>query len=179
MSWLPLPPTPPTEKLRPWLAPSLEGKVVVVTTLTYIVVEEIVGSTVGLSLSPWPAADQKGRLRFALEGDPVHVAVEMTTLCDFLGEHHLSFVPPGHAPGQEEARPLVIGTALAASVRRTDATVWTRPLRRWIPGSVYDITADAREVAKLAHYGAVTDEWTQERAQRYGLTGSSEEETPW
>jgi len=140
------------------------------TALTYIVVEEIVGGTVGLSLSPWPGADNRGRLRFAVGEDPVHVAVDVEAFCSFLAEYDLTFVPPGRATEQDDGRPLLIGTTLAASVHRTAATTWTRPFRRWILGPLFDITADAREVAKLAHYAAVTEEWTQERAEAYGLT---------
>jgi len=169
LSWLPPPPTPSGERLRPWQAPSLSKKRVKVADLTYIVVDETVGGIVGLSLSPWPAADHVGRLRFAVDQDPVHVAVDLPTLCEFLLERGLRFVPAGPMPEKDE-RPLFIGTTFAARVHRTQAKVWRKPLRRWIPGRVYDITGDAREVAKLAHYGAVTERWNQDQAAELGLT---------
>ncbi len=171
MSWLPPVPSPPKEHRRPWLAPSLQ-RGLDVTTLTYIVVDEIVAGIVGLSLSQWPEADPQGRLRFAVDDDPTHVAVDVETLCEFLNEHGLSFVPMERAT-DPKARPLLIGTTLAARVRRTSATLWRKPLGRWIPGPIYDITGSAREVAKLAYYGSVADRWDQKRAEDLGLTKSS------
>jgi len=172
VSWLPAAPSPPKEDRRPWLAPALSGKGLDVTTLTYIVVDEIVGGIVGLSLSPWPAADSRGRLRFDVEDDPTHVAVHDEILCEFLNDHGLPFVPPEGA-GDPDSRPLLIGTTLAAQVRLTSATLWRKPLSRWIPGSIYDISANARELAKLAYYASVAELWEQKRAEDLGLTESS------
>jgi hypothetical protein len=169
MSWLPPSQVTSPGPLRPWLAPSLSARGVDVTGLTYIVVEEIVGDVVGLSLSDWPGADPQGRLRFRVREDPIHVAVGMKTLCTFLRQHRLS-VRPVEEGRSSRGRPLAIGTAFAAELRGDDAVEWTPPLDRWIPGPVYDITADAREVAKLAFYAAVTERWEQKRAESLGLT---------
>ena len=58
-------PVPP----RPWLPKQLRKAgydAETVSALTYIVIEEMVGSSVGLSLCAWPDADPEGRLRFSL-----------------------------------------------------------------------------------------------------------------
>ncbi len=169
MSWLPPARRASPRNLRPWLAPSLNKRGVDVSGLTYIVAEEIVGDVVGLSLSEWPAADSQGRLRFPVRHDPVHVAVGVNELCQFLRRRGLPFRPVDEA-GSSRARPLAIGTTLAAEVQADESAMWVPPLDRWIPGPVYDVSADAREVAKLAFYAAVTERWGQEHAEDLGLT---------
>jgi hypothetical protein len=172
MSWLPPPRRASPRNLRPWLAPSVSKRVGNVSSLTYIVAEEIMGDVVGLSLSKWPGADPQGRLRFDVRRDPIHVAVSAKALCTFLRQRGLSFRPADEI-GPSRARPLGVGTAFAAEVRKDNSVEWTPPMDRWIPGPVYDITADAREVAKLAYHAAVTEPWKQQKAEKLGLTKGS------
>jgi hypothetical protein len=152
--------------LRPWKAPSLEHKRVVLKKLSYVVVDEIVDDTVGLSVSPWPGADDQGRLRFTVDKDPEHVGVEVHELCTFLTERrHLPFVPVSKTATEQKGRELRIGTSFAMEVTSSTSREWTDPLERYV-GRVFDITADAREVAKLAYYGAMTEQWNHRHAMR-------------
>jgi hypothetical protein len=65
MSWLPPPsPTAAERRRRRWRPRVLEEQDADVERLSYLVVDEIVGSSVGLVLSDWPDADEQGRLRF-------------------------------------------------------------------------------------------------------------------
>lgn len=169
MSWLPPAHRSSPRELRPWKAPALVDRGVDLEGLTYMVVDEIVGDTVGVSLSPWPAADPAGRLRFRVEEDPVHVGVDIHTLCDFLRhERGMEFVPISRSPTEETRRELRIGTVFAAEIKKARSKRWARPLDRYV-GRIFDITFDAREVAKLAHYGALTERWSQKKAEKLRL----------
>jgi hypothetical protein len=106
------------------------------TGLSYIVVEEIEGGMVGLAVSDWPATDDKGRLRF--DSEPAQAAVELVELERFLDLH------------REQSRPLRVGDVFAA---RTGPP--TNHPEGWIEPPVHDVTADAREAAKVAFYSAV------------------------
>jgi hypothetical protein len=103
------------------------------TGLSYIVVEEIEGGMVGLAFSDWPRTDERGRLRF--DSEPVQVAVEREGLERFLDQH------------RQPSRPLRIGDVFAARTGPGD------PLN--IEPPVHDVTAEAREAAKIAFYAAV------------------------
>jgi hypothetical protein len=106
--------------------------------LSYIVVDEIEGGMAGLSVSDWPRKDEQGRLRF--ESEPVQVAVDLARLQDFVDRH------------REQSRPVRIGDVFAARARPTEATL---DPEHWIDPPVHDVTADAREAAKIAFYAAV------------------------
>jgi hypothetical protein len=106
------------------------------TGLSYIVVEEIEGGMVGLAVSDWPTTDDKGRLRF--DSEPVQAALELVALERFLDLH------------RQPSRPLRVGDVFAA---RTGPPT-TSP-EGWIEPPVHDVTADAREAAKIAFYAAV------------------------
>jgi hypothetical protein len=69
---------------------------------------------------------------------------------------------------------LRIGAAFAVEIRRPGARTWTKPLSRWVK-RIYDITADARYVAKLANYGALADHWDQETATKLDLVAEPDE----
>ena len=174
MSWLR--PSPPKKslKLRPWKAPSLTKAGVDIDRLSYIVVEEIVGRVAGLAVSPWPGADWRGRLRFPIEDDPVEISVDIGPFCEFLNESlgagtpgFIKFVPPHRRRENPDERQLRIGTTFAVEIRSV-GTRWTKPFRRWVK-RIYDITADARQVAKLATHGALTEPWTKEEAEGLDL----------
>jgi hypothetical protein len=106
------------------------------TGLSYIVVEEIEGGMVGLAVSDWPRTDEQGRLRF--DAEPVPVTVERAEFERFLEQH------------RQPSRPLRIGDVFAARTGRP-----TQHLEGWIEPPVHDVTADAREAAKIAFYAAV------------------------
>jgi hypothetical protein len=172
-SWLPdLPSRPPAESLRSWKAPSLTTQGVDQRSLTYVIVEEMVGDTVGLSLYPWPAADSEGRLRFETDRQPTEVAVTCEELCGFLHRHELGFVAIG--TGRPEDRELRAGDVFAVRIEGSLAGGPGRPLEGW--RELYDISADAREVAKLAYYGALTEKWEWKHARDLLLTELHDEE---
>jgi hypothetical protein len=167
-NWLPDPPRRRKVDPRPWEPPSLVDKGVDVGRLTYIVVDEIVEETVGLSLHPWPDADTEGRLRFPAGKAVVRVSVPRSEWCEFLTGCGLTFtVEPG-------ARVPRVGDAFAAEVERSSSRKWRRPLTRWIPGDLHDVTKEARKVAKLAFYGSATDVWQIEQADQFGLRSTPE-----
>jgi hypothetical protein len=162
-NWLPDPPPKRERRHRPWRPPSLAAEGVDVERLTYIVVDEIVEDTVGLSLHAWPDADSEGRLRFQPGKAAAQVSVPVTEWCEFLSGCNLGFSM------KELARLPRVGDAFAAEVTPSSRRRWREPLTRWIPGTVHDVTGEAREVAKLAYYGSATDVWDGEQADRFGL----------
>ena len=106
------------------------------TGLSYIVVEEMDGGLAVLAVSDWPRTDERGRLRF--DSEPVQVAVQRDAFERFLDLH------------RQPSRPLRTGDVFAA---RTGAPA-PHP-EGWIEPPVHDVTADAREAAKIAFYAAV------------------------
>jgi hypothetical protein len=145
----------------------LEGKDVDLGRLKYIAVEEVVGDAVGLSVSDWPAADGKGRLRFTAGGAPIReVGAGAKDLCSVLSRGGIRRVPPhGAQPGR---RVLRVGDVFAAEVDALpDAEEEVEAVAAWLTGPVFDITSDARLVAKLAYYGALTETWDRDQAAEY------------
>jgi hypothetical protein len=115
--------------------------------LSYIVVDEIEGGMVGLAVSEWPRTDERGRLRF--DSSPVLLGAERSALEAFLERY------------RQPSRPLRIGDVFAARTRPVESDEAEPRLEpvldpeQWIEPPVYDITANAREVAKVAFYSAV------------------------
>lgn len=172
-SWLPARPKilPPTD--RPWRPETIGRRST--ERLHYVVVDEIFpgamlkrGSRTGLAeltISDWPVVDALGRLRFP--GDAaVHIEADAERLRLFLRRHRL----PRKAVSRDlrggdtfgflvEARSLdpflsQIASGQTSSADRSrflDPHNWT-----WVQTPVYDITADAREAAKLAYFAALT-----------------------
>jgi hypothetical protein len=156
MGWLPRPPESRLHARRAWTAPGLGDART--DDLSYVVVDEIVGTSVGIALSAWPTLDDKGRLRFS-EGAPKTLGADRLALESFLADHRL--------PRELAGRPLRIGDVFAV---RTIESALARveeelagPSRlqpflapeTWIEPPVYDVTPDAREAAKTSFYSAV------------------------
>jgi hypothetical protein len=151
---------------RPWRPPSL-GQVEL-GSLAYLVVDEIVGSSVGLVLADWPSIDSEGRLRFAVAKATLMLGAERGALEHFLAGHRL---PPTLAK-----RPLRIGdvfgvspiaAALAPVREELVAERRLEPLlspEEWIAPPIYDLTAEAREAAKLTFYAAVAPTLSEDEA---------------
>jgi hypothetical protein len=141
--------------------------------LGYAVVEEETDEVIGLTVQPWPLVDEQGRLRFPISSDPLQLAVRAPELAEVLRADRQRW----HALGllQEEllARRVQIGDTYAVVVASRPAksrlktlrhTAETRPrylgglLARRTTGSVavpiVDVTWDAREAGKVAHYAA-------------------------
>jgi hypothetical protein len=148
---------PPDRSSDEWTPPSLprfrEGG------FHYVVVDEIVGPTVGLTLSAWPRLDGQGRLRFSENGVYL-VGSPIDELERFVGEHRL--------PEELRDRPLRVGDVFAVRVKPSalrglsDEANEEQRLEpflepeRWIEPPLYDVTADARDASKAAFYAAVT-----------------------
>jgi hypothetical protein len=133
----------------------------------YLVIDEIVGGSVGLALCPWPQTDEAGRLIFAA-GATYMIGCESNDLLTFLREHRL--------PRELRERQLRIGDVFAVRPlpgvldqlgEELEAPRRLEPLLRpeqWILPPVYDVTADAREEAKTAFYAAVAPTLDPEEA---------------
>lgn len=136
---------------RPWLPACLEKHGFTkdtVQSLSYLVVEEVVENVTAITISPWPVADVAGRLRFE-PAEPAEVAVTTKMLHDQVYRNWLH-------------RKSRVGDVFGARVERDvleEATegVWSGPLARLLPGPVYDLTKEARTVAKLALYAVRGD----------------------
>lgn len=148
---------------RPWLPGCLAAHGLItatVTELSYLVVEEMVEDVTAVTVSPWPAADGHGRLRFD-DPDVAEVAVPTAALH---GELYRGWL--GRRPR--------IGDVFAARVDRAALAeaaegVWRGPLQRLLPGAVYDLSAEARKVAKLALYAVRSDVLDAAEAQANDL----------
>jgi hypothetical protein len=139
--------------------------------LLYIVVDEIVGDWVGLSVSPWPDADSDGRLRFRPNLGPLEVATKRDTLRDFLRS--------GVFPRGTKVR---VGLVFAARVKERTAERFLREstkhsggpatehqnLATWLERPC-DLSKQARVVARLAHYGALLPTLPGELEDRWGI----------
>ena len=124
--------------------------------LSYIVIDEIVGEAVDVSVSPWPDLDERGRLRFRADKPPRTVRASAPAL-----EKYLSRIELRPA---KLARPLGMGDTFAARVRerKLDALDRKGPSAApvtpgaWLIPPIHDITEQARDKAKEAFYAAVT-----------------------
>ena len=180
MSWLP-PACDGSEAaaaVDAWAPPGLAGGES--DDRRYVVVDEILGSVVGLAVSPWPSVDAEGRLRFRI-GDVRMLAADRAELQGFLAEHRL--------PADLRERPLRIGDAFAVSVRpgvleevAGESAAQPRleaPLApaSWMLAPVHDISAEAREATKVAFYASVAPTMEPEEAALLtALEGAAEDE---
>jgi hypothetical protein len=168
VSWLPAPVPAGPDVRRRWEPGGLDGG-----SHFYLVVDEIVGSSVGLVLSEWPEVDERGRLRFA--GPQRMLGADRAVLERFLEAQRRP---------STLGRPLRIGDAFAVRVIgdalvevRDELAAQTRlaPLldpESWIEPPVHDVTVHAREAAKAAYYAAVTPILTPtESAELESLVG--------
>ncbi len=141
-----------TQQLRPWAPDSLAGQDT--GGFSYLVVDEIEGGGVGLSVSRWPQVDEQGRLRFP--SPPVLLGADRAALERFLAEHR--------RPPELAERPLRIGDVFAARAdaallqQADDIEARLEPVldpEAWIVPPVSDITPDARDAAKVSFYASV------------------------
>jgi hypothetical protein len=168
------------DALRPWLPDCLPHQVRDrLAGLRYVMVDEVVGNLVTLTVTPWPDADQRGRVRFFARNVQTagagHLLVHQRELHDLLYQGWLRRDPrPGdvfaaEVAGEVEDR-LQRGEDVALDEHLRLATV--------LPGVVCDITAEARNVAKLAFYAGMAGVQPMEQAvaQRQVPTGHHMEE---
>jgi hypothetical protein len=138
----------PAGSTIPWSPEDLPVPAEELAGLSYVVVEEFVGSLALLRRWPWPAVDPLGRLVWLedSEYDSEAAAVPIDLLRAQL-----------YAPSKLKRRPRCGDTF---AVRGPVAAAWqdedrVSDLRALFSGSVYDISADAREAAKLAYHAGL------------------------
>lgn len=144
--------------------------------LAYAVVEERTDDVIGFSIQPWPLLDDRGRLRFPIGEDPVQAEVAEADLEELLFAHRRRRHALGLVPTELLERRIHIGDAYAMALSDEADPSGTLQVRvlphdgdgavRFLgglpagnaPGSVgvpvVDVTWDAREAGKLAHYAA-------------------------
>jgi hypothetical protein len=153
-----------TEPLRPWLPPTLVRRgltAATVGTLSYVLLDEIVADDVITFLvHRWPVADQLGRVRFTELGRQAEFAASRA---DVQRELYRRF----------RRRDPHRGDVFACTVR---PTVLRRPdsdglvnVAAAVAGVVYDISAEARMMTKLAYYGSLTVVVPRATAQAWEL----------
>jgi hypothetical protein len=116
-----------------------------IADLSYIAVDEVSEGVVTLLVSVWPELDERGRLRFPETGPwPSTFARRRSVLA------------ANRQPRQLAARPLREGDVLAARTRvGRRSSSRGRSTANWIVPPVFDVTADARDAAKVAFFRAV------------------------
>lgn len=143
---------PPDEGAPPWWPWALRGAVRSAEKLRddwqYVVLEEVVGATIELMRWPWPRADSRGRLFWTPDAEE---QVMTAAVPQRLVRLQL------YRPNQLLRRPRA-GDTFAARIS-SPAPGWAgdllvEDLAEVFPGPVYDVTAEAREAAKLAYQGA-------------------------
>lgn len=116
----------------------------------YVVIEEVAGAVAEVMRWPWPLADQLGHL-FWPEGDLDRLVTAVVPLAVLRADMY--------EPSGLERSPRA-GDTFAAEI---GGSAWSAPdgsqeattdLRQLFPGTVLDISADARDAAKLAYQGA-------------------------
>ncbi len=140
---------------RPWRPEGVELADNELARLSYLVVDEIVGDAVDVSVSPWPGVDDRGRLIFPDE--PARTArAEAEALRRYLARDL-----PGRAP-------LRTGDVFAARVSPTglrEAGERLLPPSAWLRRPVQDLREPARDKAKEAFFAAVTPTLTPTQAK--------------
>lgn len=159
-----VPPVTPPVLVGPWI-PGGEVPEEEVESLSYIVVDEIVGRTGELAVTPWPQLDERGRLRFPGE-EPLTVRALADDLSEYLSQ-------PGPA-APPERRAVRMGDVFAARVDRERLEALAREddvageppsPNAWLIPPVYDIGEAARGKAKEAFYAAVTPTLSEDQAE--------------
>lgn len=147
-SWLPpVPPAPPFDDWALWQPEGME-----VDGKSYIVVDEIVKPTCVLAVTEWPRVDDQGRVRFRLDERPHLVRAELAELAERLVEERDIRIGDVYAAVVDEEK-----LAPPESEEEAEHLVHDRPSSLdWLGSPLENVTADARDVAKVALYSAVT-----------------------
>ena len=163
VSWLPGPPPDLPLKGRRW-RPDAIGTIST-ARLRYVVVDELFADTAELSISSWPVVDPLGRLRFPDE-PTAHVEVDARRMQTFLRRNRM--------PRKAVGRVLRAGDTFGITVRARELAAFLKvhessetPERErarmldpktweWLEPTIFDITSQAKEAAKLSYYAALT-----------------------
>jgi hypothetical protein len=160
---------PSDAQRSPWRPPSLGAQPAdeELARHLYVVVEEKIDDVIGLLISPWPGSRDDGRLRFDPGATEVEVAVDGRELQEKLAGREIPAPTLAAAGGPDAvealtARPAEIGDVYAVlpegpppAPEDLERLSGRRGALAWIE-RVTDITADAREAAKVATYEALT-----------------------
>jgi hypothetical protein len=152
------------ESMRPWLPSTLARRGFTVDNvgdLSYILLDEIVGGVVTFLVHPWPIADQLGRVRFAGFDRQVEVTANLPDVQRLL---YRRFRRRDPRPGDVFACVL-----RPPALRELHEGEEVLDLEAAVDGMVYDISAEARLVAKLAFYGSLSMIVPQAKAVEWGL----------
>ena len=138
--------------LRRWTPPCVPDRLLAEDRLRYLVVDEIVDEVATLAVAPWPGSDEQGRVRFPAEPPSGHLLVHVEELYGRLYEHWLR-----RLPRVGDALATVLARAVDDRLATTGEVVLDGGLRlrQAVPGTVADLSAEARNIAKLAFYAAV------------------------
>jgi hypothetical protein len=154
---------------RPWTPPCVPAELLEDPSgLSYLVVDEIVGETVTIAVCGWPGSDELGRVRFdgiAADAPTGHLLVHAKELHERLYEGWLR-----RTPRVGDAFAAVLGKAVTARLAESGEVVLDASMRLAdaLPGAVADLSAEARNIAKLAFYAAVAGVQPHEQAQALG-----------
>jgi len=152
-----VPPAPALPSVGRWMPDNTALPEVELAHVSYIVIDEIVGDAVDVSISGWPDLDERGRLRFAEDEPPRTVRASAAAL-----EKYLSRVDFQSADWPRSVR---MGDVFAARIRKRklrsrEREGETSPTPRgpstWMIPPVYDVSEQARDKAKEAFYAAVS-----------------------
>jgi hypothetical protein len=163
-SWLGRAQPDTTTHGHPWRPEPIAG--VRTATLRYIVVDEVFADLAELSVSRWPIVDALGRLRFP-RAETAHIEVDADRMRRFLRRHRMPRKAVGRDLRTGDTFGVEVRARALASFLSRHATAHTLPLperRRlvdpatwdWIRPPIYDVSAEAREAAKLAYNAALT-----------------------
>lgn len=163
------------EGWRPWAPPSAPW--LADAEPSYVVVDEIVGEAVGVSIHPWPLADHEGRLRFVDHGDGRFCGTNRSELHRWVVERRLAALPEAPSVSEDALarRPVAIGDVFAATVLSDAATAAPGEL---LAQDLVDVTIDAREAAKLAFYSAVGRPLSADEVDRWINDRDEDDEPP-
>jgi hypothetical protein len=164
--------------MRPWMPRGLAPG-----SLAYIVVEELGESVASLVVAPWPAVDDRGRLRFGDEEDAVRVAVDRAELLATLARHRRPMPAIDVSTDVEQElveRPLAVGDVFGAAVQHLpseDGELVADP-KRWLEPPVFDLTAEVREFAKAQTNAAVAGVLTSDDVEAMVDESREDDEPP-
>ena len=166
------------DQRRPWLPGSLATAFTsdTVTGLMYLAVDEVLGGLVTLAVSPWPQADGLGRLRFAGSGSRGHLIVHRAELQRQIYEGWLRREPRVGDVLAAPVDPAVEARLAAGADVILDASL--RLLDVLAGEEVYDVTVEARRVAKLAYYAASAPVAPYEEVRRNRQEGKVDGRVP-
>jgi hypothetical protein len=128
--------------------------------LHYVLVEEVVGDSVGLLVARWPRAGADELPVFRDPEEDVEVGADRATLQRYVDDQRAP--QPDVSPVVQEElrrRPLALGDVFAARVDEgalEQAASMAVADPGWLGGPLFDVTAEARQAARRVFYEAMT-----------------------